>query len=486
MTRKRYLVFLLFIFILPAACAAPAESTGADDPLPLEACQLTGNVDAMCGTLTAPEDRSKPNGRSLDLRVAVIPAESSVSEPDPVFLLAGGPGQAASEAFPPLVSSLSELNRDRDLVLVDQRGTGESAPLTCPNLEDAPTDISEAEVIELLEECRQELAETADLSQYTTAVAMADLDAVRQALGYTAINLIGTSYGTRAALTYLALYPDRVRSLVLNGVAAPELVLQLQAPRDGQRALEMLFEYCAADDACREKFPDPEAELDDLLAQLEGGKEVSVAHPLSGEIETYTITPDDLMQLIFNMLYSADVTSTLPMLIHQAHETGDFSRLVGEGLAMTAGAGMAQGMFYAVSCTEDAPYVEMDEAETLQSGTDFPLMVDVLVEVCAAWPRGDEPIYFRQLERSDVPTLLLSGEADPITPPRYAELAAAAFPNSQHIRVPGYGHDVLGVPCMIDVVTEFISGEPDPAVDAGCLDQVEPPPFFVSPTGPNP
>lgn len=485
MTRTRYLLILLLIFILPLACA-PAEPTDEAETLPLEACQLSGNVDAMCGTLTVAEDRSEANGRTIDLNVAVLPADSSVSEPDPVFLLAGGPGQAATEAFPPLISLFNELNQDRDLVLVDQRGTGESAPLTCPQLEEVPVDITEEEVIDLLEECRQELAETADLSQYTTAVAMADLDAVREALGYDVVNLVGTSYGTRAALTYLALYPERVRSLVLNGVAAPELALQLQAPRDGQRALEMLFDQCAADAACSERFPDPEATLETLRAELGEGQAVTLANPLSGEVETYTVSGDDLMQLIFNILYSADIASTLPMLLDQAKETGDVSRLVGQGVAMTAGAGMAQGMFYAVSCTEDAPYVDMEEAETLQAGTDFPLMVEMMLEVCETWPRGDDPVYFRQLEESDVPALLLSGEADPITPPRYAELAAAYFPNSQHIRVPGYGHDVLSVPCMAGVVADFISGEPDPNVDAACLDEVQPPPFFVSPAGPKP
>jgi pimeloyl-ACP methyl ester carboxylesterase len=128
----------------------------------------------------------------------------------------------------------------------------------------------------------------------------------------------------------------------------------------------------------------------------------------------------------------------------------------------------------------------VEEAEALQAGTDFPLMIEMMVEVCETWPRGDDPVYFRQLEESDVPTLILSGEADPITPPRYAELAAAYFPNSQHIRVPGYGHDVLSVPCMASVVTDFISGEPDPNLDAACLDEVEPPPFFVNPAGPKP
>ncbi|MBL8058998.1 MAG: alpha/beta fold hydrolase, partial [Anaerolineales bacterium] len=249
--RRRLSWPLTFLLVLLAACgpATPTAPEPAGPAVALADCVLAapgsaGQVDARCGTLAVPEDRARPDGRQISLRVAVVPAVSRSPRPDPLFLLAGGPGQAATEAFPAMIGAFEQVNQARDIVLVDQRGTGGSNPLRCLDPNDESV-LDEAAVTALLQACPEKL--NADLRQYTTEIAMRDLDAVRAALGYEQINLYGASYGTRAALTYLRLYPDRVRTLILDSVVDADFRLLLNASRDGQRALELAFARCQAE-----------------------------------------------------------------------------------------------------------------------------------------------------------------------------------------------------------------------------------------------
>ncbi|MCI0396537.1 MAG: alpha/beta hydrolase [Chloroflexi bacterium] len=485
----RFLAISLLLLLALAglvACAARQSAANGGPAVALEPCRLPAGVAARCGTLTVFENREAASGRTIDLRIAVIPATGSLPEAAPLFLLAGGPGQAASEAFPPLLELFTAINKERDLVLVDQRGTGQSNPLACENFTDASLTrpLSDEERVALTRQCLASL--DADLTRYTTDVAMADLDDVRAALGYEQINLYGGSYGTRAALTYLRLYPERVRTVVLDAVVGPELVLFLQAPRDGQRALEMLFARCAADPACNEQFPDVEMEFQALLARLETPLEFAVAHPLSGEQLEVILTRDLFAQVIFNLLYSTDLTSLLPLLIHQAHQSGDFGPLVAQGLLLAGETGLYHGMLYSVTCAEDAPFIALEEAKAFQAGTIFPLMAEPFVQSCAEWPHGQAPAALHQPVVSSVPTLLLSGEADPITPPVYAAQVAESLPNSLHLVVPGYGHVVISVGCLPRLAADFIAQGTVEGLDATCLERLQPPPFFVDFAGPQP
>lgn len=478
---------LIACLFLLSACLNQDESPAAPTAV-LSSCQLTGGVAAQCGAITVPEDRSATaeNGRTLDIHFAVLPATLSNPEPDPVFMLAGGPGQAAMSAFPPILPALQKLNQSRDIVLVDQRGTGESNPLSCPNVSDLPPDSTEEMLNAALEVCREELAANHDLTQYHTTIAMTDLDTVRAALGYEQINLIGISYGSRAALEYMRLFPQQTRSVTLSAVAGPELVLQLQAPRDGQRALDLFFARCAADDACRTTFPNLEQEFAALLEQLNGGVDTTLVHPVTGEVVDLTLNRDDFTQSIFSLLYSADFVSLLPLLIHNAAESGDFGPILAQVLLFSDSVDLHQGMFYAVVCSEDAPLIDLDEATALQAESEFALAAEDLLTVCTNWPRAVVPGELREAVTAVIPTLLLSGEADPITPPQYADSVAAALPQSLHLVVPGYGHDVLTVGCIPAVVEAFISSGAVTGLDTACLDEIQPPPFFVSPTGPKP
>ena len=488
---KRYLLPLcLLLAPLLVACSSGGQDAGRSPTIPLEACRLTGGVNAQCGELLVYEDRAAAAGRQIPLNIAVLPAtgSSNVIEDDPLFLLAGGPGQAATEAYAPAAFLFADVNRTRDIVLVDQRGTGESNGLNCDALEDEtlPADLPDEAQIALLDQCRADLSARADLSLYTTDAFVADLDDVRAALDYDTINLYGASYGTRAALTYVRRFPERVRTVVLDAVAGPELVLFLQMPRDGQRSLNLLFDRCAADTACNEAFPNFRAEYEAVLARLETPQPITVADPLSNEPLDFALDRDFLSQLVFNSLYSPEFQGLLPLLVHHAHETGNYAPLVVQGLAIASSVGLYPGLLYAVTCSEDAPLIDTAAAASIQAETSFGDFSERFAAICATWPRAGIAADFRAPLTSDTPALLLSGAADPVTPPEYAEQVAAGLSNSRHIIIPGFGHGVIGVGCMPKVVAEFIRTADPTALDTTCLDELQPPPFFVSFAGPTP
>lgn len=488
---KHTVVLLILLSgIWLSACAAGDGAADREPTIPLEECRLPGSVIGQCGTLTVPENRQTSGGRTIDLDIAVLPAtgSSSVVQADPLFLLAGGPGQAATEVYPNAAFLFEEVNRTRDLVLVDQRGTGDSNGFVCDNLSDEslPDDMPDEAAVGLLDECRQSLEAQADLTQYTTDRFIEDLEAVRVALDYDTVNLYGASYGSRAALAYMRRHPDIVRSAVLDAVAGPELVLFRDMPRDGQRALDLLFDRCAADEACDAAFPDVRAEYDELRAGLETPQPVSIIHPLTNEPLEISMTGDRLSQYVFNILYSPEFQSLLPLLIHHAHETGDFTPLVVQALAIGESAGVYPGLLYAVACSEDAPLIDADEAAASQDDTSFGSFADNFQAICATWPRAEVAADLREPLESDIPTLLLSGSADPVTPPTYAEQVAATLSNSRHLVVDGFGHGVIGYGCMPRLVAQFIRDGSATGIDATCLDELEPPPFFVSFAGPEP
>lgn len=451
---------------------------------------MPGGVIGQCGTLTVPENRGTSGGRTIDLDIAVLPAtgSSSVVQDDPLFLLAGGPGQAATEVYPNAAFIFQEVNRIRDLVLVDQRGTGDSNGFVCDNLTDEslPDDLPDEAVVGLLDDCRRSLEDQADLTQYTTDRFIEDLEDVRVALGYDTINLYGASYGSRAALAYMRRHPEVIRSAVLDAVAGPELVLFRDMPRDGQRSLDLLFNRCEADPACRDAFPDVRAEYDELMARLEQPLPVSVTHPLTNEPLEFDMTGDRLSQYVFNILYSPEFQSLLPLLIHHAHETGDFTPLVVQALAVGQSTGVYPGLLYTVACSEDAPLIDPAEAEANRAATRFGSFTENFQAICANWPRADVAADLREPLQSDIPTLLISGSGDPVTPPTYAETVAESLPNSRHLVLDGFGHGVLSYGCMPRIVAQFFRDGQSSEIDTTCLDEIEPPPFFVSFAGPEP
>lgn len=492
--RKALLGSLALLVLLTGCNGQISGAALAQEAAPavnLEDCWLNApgqaQVRAQCGRLTLPEDPDRPDGRQVEINLAVVKAVSRDPAPDPLFLLAGGPGQAATEAFLPVLSALERVRFKRDLVLVDQRGTGSSNPLDCPALEQtgglAGGELPLDEQVSLLKECRAALQ--ADPRFFTTEIAMRDLDQIRQALGYQQINLLGVSYGTRAALTYLRLYPERVRTLILDGVVPPGWALGSSAAADAQQALDAVFARCAADEACRMKYPGLPGEFDALLNTLERQPvEVTVAHPTSGEPVRVEMSRRTIGAAVRLMSYSDLLAALLPLAIHSA-ASGDYTILASQYIlaSQQLGEGMSLGMYYSVVCAEDAPFLP---AEDPPGDFYFDPGLDELQAACRVWLPEAPPAPQQAGGLRDVPALLISGSADPVTPPANAVLAARHLPRSYQLVLPGMGHNNFYAGCVPGILLEFLeTGSPD-NLNSACAGSIFPQPFFLSPSGPRP
>lgn len=486
---KRIIATILFVFAFLASCSPSNPITPSPTPPNLADCVLTNpfstqssiQFDARCGTWRVPEDRSNPDKRQIKLAIAVIPAVTYNPEPDPLFLLAGGPGQSAIEVFSATLPFLFNIHQKRDIVLVDQRGTGKSNPLRCLDPENQLA--NDEETIESLQACPKEL--NADLRFYHTEIAMKDLDEIRAALGYEKINLYGISYGTRAALTYLRMFPEHVRTITLDAVLDPGFVMYQDTAADGQSALEMFFTRCEMDDACKTSFPNLRNEFDELLARVEKKPaEVNIRHPLTNNPLQLTVTHDLLITLIFQTLYTPDLVATLPLSIHTAYTEENYTPLISQTLLMNFD--VYDGMYYAVTCTEDAPFLSAEEIEYHSNKSILGNHAANFMAICDTWQKGELSPEFHKPVTSDVPALLLSGTADPITPPHHAEEVAKHLTNSIHLVFPGMGHGNLFNHCGIQLFKDFIQTASVQGLDTSCVEKIQPPPFFVNFSGPRP
>jgi pimeloyl-ACP methyl ester carboxylesterase len=441
---------------------------------------------ARCGILTVPEDRARPEGRTIDLRIAVVPALAPKPATDPLFILAGGPGQAATEVGPLMLPLLEDIRRDRDVVLVDQRGTGSSNPLDC-ELGGGDRLAALFDTSAHLEELKACLAGyDADVRHYTTPVAMDDLDEARAALGYERINLYGGSYGTRAALVYLRRHPDHVRAVILDGVAPMDMRLPLPLAHDGQRALDLTLAACREDEACAAAHDGLAARLDALLARLgEAPTRARLPHPRTGAVDEVTIERDALALLIAGALYSPELSALLPLAVARA-EDGDFGPFAAMADALSGTAEtLSVGMHLSVLCSEDLRAPLRDEARAGLKGTFLEGAKLANVEAaCALWPKGALPDGYDQAVRAEHPVLVLSGDLDPVTSPRWGEQVTATLPKARHVVVPGTAHGTWARGCVPDLMARFLETADAAGLDTDCIQRLRRPPFFLTPTGP--
>lgn len=467
------------LFAVASLCAA-ADALAA----PPEPCRVPGiRHEVQCGQVQRPLDPARPGGVKIAVHYVVVPALARRKLPDPVFLLAGGPGQSATALAGSMFPLFARLNNRRDLVFVDQRGTGRSAPLECDDPRQ-PTVAEQADPerqLALLRECRERLQKLpyGDLRFFTTPIAMQDLDAVRRELGAERINLVGASYGTRAGLDYLRQFPQTVRRAVLDGVAPPDMVLPASFSADGQAAFDAMLGACEADAACTRLAPGLRGEWAAWLQRLP--LRVTVLHPLSGQPETFTLTREMVLQAVRGALYSPVLAQALPVAIHEAAQ-GRVQALLtlSSGVSVRKGMGVAAGMHFSVVCAEDVPRLAQS---TDTAGADFGDQGARLYRrACADWPRGELPAAFYTLPASPVPVMLLSGGLDPATPPRHgARVAQALGAKARHVVVPNAGHGVMGQGCMPDVMQRFFDAEDDAAalaVDVRCVQAIPRPPVF--------
>jgi pimeloyl-ACP methyl ester carboxylesterase len=475
--------------LLALLCSAPAFAaapSAADARPAVRNCHLPGAEEALrCLTVPVPLDYANasiraPGTGSLKLHVTVAPAFRESARPDPLFVLAGGPGQAGSDVLPLLSAAFKRVRATRDIVFIDQRGTGLSGKLDC----DSPPNeevLSDAEIEAALRSCIGKKA--VPFAAYTTAAAARDIDQVRRALGYGKINLWGGSYGTRLGQAYARAFPDSVRSLVLDGVAAPDQVIPAGG-RDGQAALDKLFAQCQLDAGCRKAYPNLRAEFDALAARAEAGVKLTIADPRTAQPVSFTMTGPRFLGTVHNILYAPADARRLPFLIHSAYQ-GRWEPFIARhniaGDFATEGSS-AMLLHLAVVCAEDVPRMTpalmKEDASTLTR----PLAARI-PGLCKTLNVPAVP--YAAPSAIQAPALLLSGALDPVTPPRRAEAAARHMAHAQQLVVANAGHGVSQLGCAPRLLRDFLD-RPAAPLDAKCLAEIPAPTFQLGSAGPQP
>lgn len=470
----------------PFVRAAP---TLALSDCPLEGV-MGGSASARCGWIEVPENPDDPKGRALRLRLTLIPSLRVQGEGDPLVILAGGPGQAANDFYVAASGAFGAVRRERDILLVDQRGTGQSNRLDCDFKDEVDFETADPQQMQAL--ARRCLAALpGDPRFYTTSVAVRDLELVRAALGYEKLSFYAISYGTRVAQHYLRRYPARVRSVVLDGVVPVDLALGPDIAPRAQNALDALFDRCAADVKCDKAFPAVRNQFNALRARLEREPiSAQLPDPIDATRTTATFGVPEFSAAVRLLTYSDETASVLPLLIHEAQSAQQPQALIAQYLMIkrSIDAQLAYGMHFAVVCSEDAPRWAQEKVSdaTLAASYLGTAIMAGLTSICEIWPRGIVDEGFSAPLRSDTPALLLSGGNDPVTPHEYGERALKAFRNGRHLVLAGQGHGQLANGCMPRIVAQFVREAAVAALDTKCLENIAPAPFMLSRTGAGP
>jgi len=460
--------------------------------LKLGECRLPNlPTPAQCGEIEVPEDRGKPDGRRIRIFAAVLPANTLSPKEDPLLILAGGPGQAAS-TLAPFVARLNEVRRARDVVLIDQRGTGRSSPLHCEAFKPRDDAALETDPVPRAKACADELrAQGVDAAQYTTTAWIADLEAMRAALGYARWNLWGGSYGTRVAQEYLRRHPDRIRTVTLDAVVPPSMISTLDVWRTRQSTFDAVLRACSASPPCSKHHPDPAATLATIATALgPAGRDVDAVDPRTGKVTPLHLTFDAVLGLLQPLLYGPESSSLLPEMLALA-AAGDFGPLFAATQSMNTNVAeqLNAALHFSVTCAEDVPRITPDLAAKSLAGLPTRGIADNVIAVCNVWPRGDAPADFAQPVVSDRPVLLFSGAMDPVTPPAYGALVARSLSNSRHIVANGYGHIVSPNVCGPRLIASFVEEAGFATLSPSCIayfEHAQAPPLWPDRLEPQP
>ena len=480
-------VLLLGAALLVAYSRARRQEAQRPELLPCQVAGIEGK--AQCALIEVFENRATKKGRKITLKVLVLRATGNERMPDPLFYIPGGPGSSATEDAPGIARQFAKIRERHDLVFVDQRGTGGSHPLDCKffNQNDLQSYFGYFFPLEDVKRCREELEKDADLTMYTTAIAMDDLDDVRKALGYDRINIFGGSYGTRAALVYLRQHPDHVRTLTLQGAVPTNSFLPYDFAASNERALQLLIDECAANEECHKQFPNLRADAKTVLDRLLQGPvetEISIPGANPPAKSTVRLSRDLAAEAIRYLLYNPGGAGRVPYFLHQA-ATGNFGPLAQLALRfrqVLVGTG-SNGMYLTVTCAEDLPWIKPGEGERLSANTflgDYRLRQQR--EACALWPQAKIPSDYSQPVRGTAPVLILTGQLDPVTPPSNGDTVAKYLPNSLHVVVPFGAHGLgglEGIECVERLMVEFVDKGSTKDLDTACIKNIKRKPFAL-------
>ncbi len=450
-----------------------------------------GFNDAECATLVVPLDYESPNGETIELKVAKLESKSKNPSTDAFTLLAGGPGQSALESYPSVAHAFRHIRADRDIILIDQRGTGSSHKLECPH------DESENDTSLLFDKAETEAASIAcrdlldvDPGFFSTSIAVKDLELLREKLAIPQWNIYGVSYGTRVGLHYLRRYPNSVRTITLDAVVPPDIILGPESALSAQRSLIRLLDRCEKNEGCSNAFPDLRSGTFDLLERLKTEPiDIQYEDIGTGQLRNITFTDRHLAITLRLMSYSAYGHAILPSMLYDAIDKNNFASLARQAQLQISSldSALAGGMYNAVICTEDTPFVDKDMDRALLDNTYIGSeLLDAMHSSCSGFKPGVLDKDFKSPVISDIPALILSGSDDPITPPDYGELVAKHLSNGIHIVNENQGHMQAALGCMPKLMAEFINTASATDLPLACLERLRPPAFFIDANGPLP
>lgn len=450
----------------------------------MQPCKVAGvEGTARCGSYEVFENRRAKRGRKISLSLVVLPALTAKAAADPLFIFAGGPGQAATDSAAGYAQMFAAIRKTRDLVLIDQRGTGRSHPLNCElnDLNEIIQAIFGGNLpLEKLKQCRQELSRDADLRFYTTPIAVDDADEIRGWLGYERINIYGSSYGSRAPLLYLRQHPNRVRAIVVRALAPQNYKNPLYNPRDAQRSFDVLVADCARDANCARSFPSLPEDLQTILNRLSRSP-VTVIVPNAADAhgDEVVITRDVFAGALRRALLDASSQRQIPLMLKKAL-AGDFKNFeTFFGFFRSVTKSLSLGLNLSVICTEDIPFIKSGEIERQTRGTFLgDQLVRSLVQACRSWPRGVLDKHFQEPIRSKVPALIISGQLDPDAAPAWGNQVARSLPNSLHLVIEGMSH-LSPTKCALQVMNQFIENGSPTSLDTSCIKTSQRPAFII-------
>jgi pimeloyl-ACP methyl ester carboxylesterase len=469
--------------VAAASCGGNAASTV--NPLQVKSCTVQGRP-ARCGTLAVPEDRLTGQGRQIEITFVVFPATGPNRAPDPVVYFAGGPGDSAIGAIPGQLDAVIGLNQDRDLVFIDQRGTGGSNGLTCPS---PPNTLADPSLVRrTIESCLASLHSRADLRFYTSAMAAGDVAQVLTALGYGQANLYGASYGVTAAQVFQRLFPGRVRTMTLISGTLLSIPLYEQVPQASQQALDSVFARCASDPACHGAFPHLAAEWAQLRASL-AAQLVTLPAAQSPTGTAIQVDDDVLASEVHQLLTGASTAVYIPLLIHTLATAKNQAAALATVARQIQAAGLPQGGFlpvsvisYPIRCAE--PWARYRPGQIADPSSYYYQYILADAQfwqyACTLIPAPGAAASYGPPKPSDVPVLMINGTADPQDPPANMSGAQAIWPDSRLLSEPGQSHNIdylAWTQCAAGLTQAFIEHANAKQLDASCLTQVALPPF---------
>ena len=494
------------IFLFASLClllAFPAAAQDTVSPKFVTAdCMFTVPTGQKpdCGYVTVPEDRSQPNGRTIKLAVAIFHSDNPDKMSTPLIYLEGGPGGSVLELLSlTFADRYAELLKNQDIILVDQRGVGRSQPaLDCKEITDLTlgsldkiltVDESIKESNDAATACANRLAsEGIHLGSYNSAENASDVNDLRIALGYDKLDLYGISYVTKLALTVMRDHPDAVRSAIIDSIFPPQIT-NSDAPLNFERSLNVLFKGCAANADCNKSFPDLEKVFYSTIDQL-NAKPVSfeVVDPKTSQKREVKMDGDGFAGYIFQALYATEIIPALPKNIYDIHNGDTRFLSLWTLLELSQIDAVSVGMNYAVQCTEEIAFDTTSSIDAILTKLNPKLqgfarrngIDDSQIGLCSVWNKAKPNAIENEPIKSDIPTLVISGEYDPITPPAYGKETAATLSNSYFFEFPGMGHGVIpSSTCAFSIAQAFLK-DPTTKPDSSCIADMKEPAFTIT------